>query len=182
MSHNKKSKHSGQLHVSKHRRNKPKLYALHFHELSITQKLHRENAYKVLAMMRNGSSFSAGCIAAKIDPRTARKHISKAMYKRNNRYKPRKNDHLFRNMRTNEFGKDIFVELSNFKEASKLAHYHRAVRDYLQNGDIGQLNSYKGEGVIDSDNIFHPFEVNPKEIIKIHERIEQPEFYSIYEV
>ena len=160
---------------------KRRISAKHLHELSIAQKAQREKSYQVLAMMRNGGSFTASCVTAKIDPRTCKAHISTAIYKRNNRYKPRKNDHLLRNMRTNELGKDIFIELSDFREASKLAHYHRAVRDYFQNGDIGQLNSYKGDGVTDSDGVFHPFETNTTELFNIHERIEQPEFYSIYE-
>ena len=83
-------------------------------------------------------------------------------------------------MRTNELSKSIFVELSSFSESSKLAHYHRAVRSYLENGDVGQLNSYRGEGVTDSDSVFHPFEVDTASLIAIHERMEG-EYYQIYD-
>ncbi len=132
-------------------------------------------------MTKSGSSFTASCAHEKIDPRTVRKHISIALYKRNNRIKPKKFDHLFRNMRTNEQGRDVFVELSDSREATRLAQYHDAVRAYLQNGELGPLNGYSGQGVVDSDGSFHAFETNPKALVTLYERIEQPEFYQIYE-
>lgn len=163
----------------KHRR--PKLSAKHLHELSVAQKIQREKSYRVLAMMKSGESFTLSCSKSKIDPRTVRKHISIALYKRNNRIKPKKRDHLLRNMRTNELGRDVFVELSDSREATRLAQYHDAVRAYLQNGELGPLNGYRGQGVVDSSGDFHAFETNPKALVTLYEQFEQPEFYSVYE-
>ncbi len=166
---------------AKHRRRKLRLYVKHLHELSIAQKVQRDKSYRVLAMMRAGDSYTLCCKNSKIDPRTVRKHISIALYKKNNRIKPKKHDHLLRNMRTNELGKDVFVELSDSREATRLAQYHDAVRAYLQNGELGPLNGYNGQGVVDSSGDFHAFETNPKVLVAMYERIEQPEFYSVYE-
>jgi hypothetical protein len=84
-------------------------------------------------------------------------------------------------MRFPQRDKEVFIELASFSESSLLARFHDAVRAYLNGKGIEELNSYLGKGVTDSSGNFHVFETDPKVIIAIHERIEQPEFYSIYE-
>lgn len=163
------------------RRHKFRLYARHSAELSVVHRAQRGKAYQVLAMMRAGNSFTFSCAQARIDPRTVRKHISIALYKRKNRVRPRRSDHFFRSVRNPSPSKDLYIELSDSREASRLALYFGAVRDFLQNGDAIKLNSYRNQGVVDSGGVFRPFLVNPKVLIMMHERIEEPEFYSIYE-
>jgi hypothetical protein len=117
-----------------------------------------------------------------IGRRTARRYLGKALYKgKGNRIRAHRRDSLLRNMQSNELGRVVFLELADSREATKLSNYHKAVRDYLENGSRELLNSFKDDGVVDSSGIFHGFEVDTAALVELEEKKEDAELYEIYQ-
>lgn len=154
--------------------------ARHWQELSPNQKPRYRKALNVLSQVRNGESYSSACAFQHISRKTARKYLGKALYRgKGNRIKARRADSLFRSLQINENSKIAFIELNRSTEATKVALYHQAVKAYLENGELEPLLSFKDQGVVDSDGVFHVFETRPKVLVEINERKED-EYYEIY--
>jgi len=89
-------------------------------------------------------------------------------------------DRIKRVMRVNTSGKEKSVEIRDSRTASVVGRYHNAVKQFLNTGDKSKLSKFRNKKVKDSKGKLHRLETNPGEIIKINQRIEEPEFYEVY--
>jgi len=89
-------------------------------------------------------------------------------------------DRIKRVMRVNTDGKEKSVEIRDSRTASVVGRYHNAVKQFLNTGDKSKLSKFRNKKVKDSKGKLHRLETNPGEIIKINQRIEEPEFYEVY--
>ncbi len=89
-------------------------------------------------------------------------------------------DRIRRVMRINTDGKEKSVEVKDSRTASVVGRYHNAVKQFLNTGDKSKLSKFRNKKVKDSKGKVHKFETNPDEIIRINQRIEEPEFYEVY--
>lgn len=165
----------------KHSSHKPKLSAMHWNERTPDQKLRYHTALSVLSDLRAGLSYSQACKEHNLDRKTGRRYLGKAIFKCKGRIRARKNDSLLRNMQVSSEGRSLFIELDSSEQATKVAHYNQAVKDYLYDGSQEKLLAFKGEGVTSSSGKFFPFEVDTKKLLEIYERKESFESYEIYE-
>ena len=83
-------------------------------------------------------------------------------------------------MLINEDSKEKSIEVKNSKTAGVIGRYHNAVRNFLNTGDKSNLNKFKNRKIKDSSGKLHRLETNPDEIIRINQKIEEPEFFSVY--
>ena len=167
---------------ARRRRPRLKLYAMQWQQRNEKQKSRYRKSLSVLDRVREGVSYSAACREQQISRATARRYLGKALYKdKSNRIRAHRRDSLLRNLQSKEKGKVVFLELSDSFEATKLSRYHKAVREYLENGSTELLNSFQDDGVVDSSGIFHSFEVNTKVLIELEEKKEDAELYEIYQ-
>ncbi|MDH5463191.1 MAG: hypothetical protein OEY17_04990 [Nitrosopumilus sp.] len=84
-------------------------------------------------------------------------------------------------MLINEDGKEKSVETKNSRTAGIIGRYHNAVKHFLNTGDKSKINKFRNRKIKDSSGKFHILETNTDHIIRINQRIEEPEFFdSIY--
>ncbi|MDH5659121.1 MAG: hypothetical protein OEY17_07250, partial [Nitrosopumilus sp.] len=83
-------------------------------------------------------------------------------------------------MLINEDGKEKSIEVKNSRTAGVIGKYHNAVKHFLNTGDKSKINKFRNRKVKDSSGKIHRLEINPDEIIKINQRIEEPEFFEVY--
>ena len=148
--------------------------------LTPRQKLFRKRSLEVLSESRK-SKGSLSKIARKneISP-SAVIHNTNAFRKKRKRWIPRKFDRIPRMMIINENGKASSIEVNDSRIASKIGRYHSKIREFLNTGDNKKLSKFKNVKIKDSKGVVHTLETNPKQIIEISERVEEPEFPEIY--
>lgn len=103
-----------------------------------------------------------------------------AFKKINNKWIPKKFDRISRVIKINENGKEKSIEIKDSRIASSIGSYHNAVKQFLNTGNKKSLSEFRNKKIKDAYGKLHKFETNPKKIIGINERIEEPEFYEIY--
>ncbi len=181
MSNRRKRRGRKTSHHVKHRgSHKLNLYNISFNKLNKYQKVRREKAYTVLRDMRHkGYSYSYACSVEKINRRTAERYLRTAIYRKHGRILAKPFDTLPREMQVNSAGRSFFIELRGSRSASRMGAYHNAVRDYIYDGKLEMLNTYRNEGITDSSGTFYPFETDTKKLLEIYERKES-ESYEVY--
>lgn len=157
------------------------LYQRPWNKLTSKQKIQREMALKVVSESRrfpdrdpvqiaksNGIKFSDVVRA------------TGAFRKVGNKWIVNPSDEIPRIMHIYSNSNDLIIELNNSRETSLLGQYLDAVRWFIFKNEPERLEAFKNRGVFDSNLKFYPFETDPKKILEIVERREEPEFYSIY--
>ncbi len=104
-----------------------------------------------------------------------------AFKKVNGRWVAKKYDHTSRSMLIGENGKMKSIEVSDFRHAKTIGRYHNAVKFYLNTGDFTKLKKFSKRKIKDSNGNPHSFETNPKIVEKINEKIEEIEFFEVYD-
>ena len=89
-------------------------------------------------------------------------------------------DRIKRVMRVNTSGKEKSVEIRDSRTASVVGRYHNAVKQFLNTGDKTKLSKFRNKKIKDSKGKLHRLETNPDEIIRINQRIEEIEYYEVY--
>ena len=89
-------------------------------------------------------------------------------------------DRIKRVMRINSGGKEKSVEIKDSRTASVVGRYHNAVKQFLNTGNRTKLSKFRNKKVKDSSGKLHLLETNSEKIIRINQRIEEPEFYEMY--
>jgi hypothetical protein len=108
-------------------------------------------------------------------------HHTNGFKKVNNRWTAKKYDHTPRSMLISENGKLQSVQVSDSRHAKTIGRYHNAVKFYLDTGDYTKLKKFTKRKIKDSDGIIHSFETNPKLVQEINEKIEEIEFFEVYD-
>ena len=150
-------------------------------KLSPRQKMLREKSLAVLSELRNTKTKTLPQAANdnNITVKNVIKHTN-GFKKVNGRQVVKKWDRIKRVMRVNTDGKEKSIEIRDSRTASVVGRYHNAVKQFLNTGDKTKLSKFRNKKVKDSKGKLHRLETNPDEIIKINQRIEEPEFYEVY--
>jgi hypothetical protein len=157
------------------------LYKRPWRKLSPRQKLLREKSLAVMSELRNNKTKSLPQAANDngITVKNVIKHTN-GFKKVNGKPVVKRWDRITRVMRINTGRKEKSVEIKDSRTASVVGRYHNAVKQFLNTGDKSKLKQFRNKKVKDHKGISHRFETNPGEIIRINQRIEEPEFYEVY--
>ena len=157
------------------------LYKRPWKRLTPRQRVLRTKSLEVLSTLRNSKSSSINAASNQNDiaPSTVMNHTN-GFKKVNGRLVVKKWDVVPRVMLINENRKEKSIEVKNSRTAGVIGKYHNAVKHFLNTGDKTKLNRFKNRRVKDLSGRFHRLETNPSEIIKINQRIEEPEFFEVY--
>ena len=152
-------------------------------KLSPRQKLLREKSLTVLSELRNTKSKTISQ-AANDNNITIKNVIKHTNGFKNVNGKPvvKRWDRIKRMMRVNTDGQEKSVEVKDSRTASVVGRYHNAVKQFLNTGDKSKLSKFRNKKVKDSKGKLHRLETRPDEIIRINQRIEEPEFYEVYNI
>ena len=150
-------------------------------KLSPRQKLLREKSLAVLTELRNSKTKTLPQAANDNDitVKNVIKHTN-GFKKVNGKLAVKRWDRIQRVMRINSKSKEKSVTIIDSRTASVVGRYHNAVKHFLNTGDKTKLSKFKNKKVKDGKGKSHTFETNPDEIIKINQRIEEHEFFEIY--
>ena len=150
-------------------------------KLSPRQKLLREKSLTVLSELRNTKSktISQAANDNNITVKNVIKHTN-GFKKVNGKPVVKRWDRIKRVMRVNTGGNEKSLEIRDSRTASVVGRYHNAVKQFLNTGDKTKLKQFRNKKVRDSKGKLHKLETNPDEIIRINQRIEEPEFYEVY--
>ena len=150
-------------------------------KLSPRQKLLREKSLTVISELRNTKSKTLPQ-AANDNNITAKNVIlhTNGFKKVNGKPVVKRWDRIRRVMRVNTDKKEKSVEIRDSRTASVVGRYHNAVKQFLNTGDKSKLSKFRNKKVKDSKGKLHKLETNPDEIIRINQRIEEPEYYEVY--
>jgi hypothetical protein len=108
-------------------------------------------------------------------------HHTNGFKKVNNRLVVKKYDHTSRSMIISENGKMQSITISDSRHAKTIGRYHNAVKFYLDTGDKSKLKKFSKRKIKDSDGNLHSFETDPKIVQEINEKIEEIEFFPVYD-
>ena len=158
------------------------LHQKHWNELTPRQKMLREKSLIVLAETRNSKNKTLSQAAKEnnISSQTVVKHTN-GFKKINGRLVVKKWDRISRPMRINADGKETSIEIRDSRTASVVGRYHNAVKQFLNTGDKTKLQKFRSKKVKDVNGKIYKLETDPAKIISIHEKIEEPEFYELYQ-
>ena len=150
-------------------------------KLSPRQKLLREKSLAVLTELRSSKTKTLPQAANDNDitVKNVIKHTN-GFKKTNGRLVVKRWDRIKRVMRINSSGEEKSIEIRDSRTASVVGRYHNAVKQFLNTGDKTKLSKFRNKKVKDSKGKLHKLETNPDEIIRINQRIEEPEFYEVY--
>ena len=148
--------------------------------LNPREKSVRHKSLQVLSeVRRNKKSLSQASKEQGISIKSVIKNTN-SFKKTGNRWKPKTYDHISRVMKINENGKTISIEINDSRTASLIGRYHNAVKKYRDSGDSSELHKFKDKTIKDAKGNLHTFETDTEALDEIHERIEDIEFYDIY--
>ena len=156
------------------------LYKRPWRKLSPRQKLLREKSLTVISELRNTKSKSLPQVANDNDitVKNVIKHTN-GFKKVNGKSVVKRWGRIKRMMRINTDGKEKSVEIKDSRIASVVGRYHNAVKQFLNTVDKTKLKQFRNKKIKDSKGKLHRLETTD-EIIKINQRIEEPEFYEVY--
>ena len=157
------------------------LYKRPWRKLSPRQKLLREKSLAVISELRNSKTKTLPQAANDngISVKNVLKHTN-GFKKVNGKPVVKRWDRIKRMMRVNTAGKEKSIEIRDSRTASIVGRYHNAVKQFLNTGDKTKLKQFRNKKVKDSKGKLYRLETNPDEIIKINQRVEEPEFYEVY--
>jgi len=160
---------------------KSPLYKKAWDDLTPKQKALREKSLAVLVEAKR-TRKSASRIAKDhgISFGTVQTHTN-AFKKVNGKWTPKKFDKIQRPMLISENGKLRSVLLSDSRHARTNGRYYNAVKHFLNTGDDSKLRKFAKKKIRDSSGKLHSFETNPKLVLEINERIEEIEFFRVYD-
>jgi len=150
-------------------------------KLSPRQKLLREKSLAVISAMRNNKTKTLPQEANNnnITVKNVILHTN-GFKKVNGKLAVKRWDRIQRIMRINSRGKEKSVTITDSRTASVVGRYHNAVKHFLNTGEKVKLDQFKNKRVKDASGKIYRFETNPEKIIQINQRIEEPEFFEIY--
>jgi len=162
-------------------KSKTPLYKRAWRRLTPRQKHLRTKSLEVLSTLRKSKSDSIRTVSSRnnIAPSTVI-HNTNGFKKVDNRLVVKQWDIVPRVMLINENGKEKSIEIKNSRTAGVIGRYFNSIKHFLNTGDKSKLNKFKNKKIKDSSGKIHRLETNPDEIIRINQRIEEPEFYEVY--
>jgi len=150
--------------------------------LSPKQKALREKSLTVLSEARKSNKKSLSRLAREhqISIRTIQNNTN-ALKKVNKRWQAKKIDKIHRVMKINEDGKEVSVHINDSRTASLIGRYANATKLLLNNGEVKRLKKFRNKKIKDVNGNIHTLETNSAKIIEINQKIEDNEFYELYQ-
>ena len=157
------------------------LFQRPWRKLSPRQKLLREKSLAVISELRNTKNKTLPQAANDHDitVKNVIRHTN-GFKKTNGKLVVKRWDRIKRVMRVNTDGKEKSIEIKDSRTASVVGRYHNAVKQFLNTGDKTKLSKFRNKKVKDSKGKMHRLETDPQKIVAINQRIEEPEFYEVY--
>jgi len=158
-----------------------RLFQKPWRKLTPRQKSTRIKSLTVLVQSRK-TKKSPSVIAR--DHNTSFKTVqnnTNAFKKVNGKWVPKRFDKVSRSMLISEKGKLQSIEVADSRHARTIGRYHNAVKFYLDNGDSSKLKKFSKRKIKDSDGNVHSFETRLERVEEINERIEEIEFFEVYD-
>lgn len=150
-------------------------------ELTPKQKALREKSLSVLVQSRKtGKSPTRLAKQIGISFRTVQTHTN-AFKKINGKLVAKRFDKIPRSMLISENGRLHSITVSDSRHAKTIGRYHNAVKQYLNTGDYAKLKKFSKKQIRDSSGKLHSFETDPKLVLEINEKIEEIEFFRVYD-
>lgn len=148
--------------------------------------VHEREAYQkslqVLSEMRQGKSLSRAAREVGVSPDTVRRYVGSAFEPRpGGRFAAKPSDRLYRRMKFLDERGQLSVEPANSREASKLAQYWAAVRQYLQDGDVRPLRRFERMRLRLRDKSVRRFVTDPDRLDDLA-RAGEVSFEDLYEL
>jgi len=160
---------------------KKKLFKKSWKDLTPRQRATREKALAVLVQSRKtGKPPTKIARQVGIPFRIVQTHTN-AFKKVDGKWIPKKFDKIPRSMLISENGKLRSITVSDSRHAKTIGRYHNAVKQYLNSGDVSKLKKFAKRKIRDSDGKLHSFETDPVLVQEINERIEEIEFFEVYD-
>jgi hypothetical protein len=132
--------------------------------------------------VRNGeSSFTKAVKQSKLSKKEILQYVGSAFRKKGRVWVASKTDNLQRPMLIFSNGKRKSIIVKDSKNASIIGNYFDAIGRYREHNDITKLKKFEGVKVYDKNGNSYILETDINEIIKIYERIEDVEFFEIYD-
>ena len=157
------------------------LYKRPWRKLSARQKAVRTRSLSVLSELRKSKSKSVQDVARQNGIRVSTVMNNTNGFKNvNGRLVVKKWDVVPRMMLIHEDGEEKSVEVKNSRTGGVIGRYHNAIKYFLNTGDRTKLKQFRNKKTKDSGGKIHKFETDTEKIIKINQRIEEPEFYEVY--
>lgn len=152
-----------------------------WNKLTPRQKLFRKRSLEVLSISRKSSkSLSKISRGLGISVRTVINNTN-AFKKTNNKWTPKKFDKVSRSMLISQDGKMQSIHISDSRHARTIGQYHNAVKHYLSTGDSAKLVKFAKRKIKDSNGMLHFFETRLQTVQEINEKIEEIEFFEVYD-
>jgi len=157
------------------------LFQRPWRKLTPRQKLLREKSLTVLSELRNTKSKTISQAVNNNNITVSNVILHTNGFKKvNGKPVVKRWDRIKRAMRISSGGKEKSIEIQDSRTASVVGRYHNAIKQFLNTGDETKLSKFRNKKVKDSKGKLHRLETNPDEIIRISQRIEEPEFYEVY--
>lgn len=157
------------------------IYKKHWKELTARQKALRERSLSVLVEARRTRKSLSRISSDHCIPLKTVLNYTNAFKKIRGRWKPKKFDNIPRSMLISENGKLRSVMVSDSRHARTIGRYHNAVKQYLNSGNVKQLEKFSKKQIRDSEGKLHSFETDPDLVQEINEKIEEIEFFQVYD-
>lgn len=150
-------------------------------KLTPRQKLLREKSLAVISELRNSKTKTLPQAANdnNISVKNVIKHTN-GFKKVNGKPVVKRWDRIQRVMRINSKGKEKSVTIVDSRTASVVGRYHNSIKYFLNTGDKTKLSKFRNNKIKDSKGKTYRLETSPDEIIRINQRIEEPEYFEIY--
>lgn len=136
----------------------------------------RERAIQVLYNLRYGKSVAESIKNIEISEVNLKKHLGKAIYKKQGVWIARKHDFIQRPMLFYENGKITSVVVRGSRDATKVSKYMHAVYRAVEHNDLIELNKFKRHSITDADGKKRKFETRLEKLMEFSEQKEEPEF------
>jgi hypothetical protein len=156
------------------------IYKRRWNKLTPRQKSLRVKSLAILNTMRNtNKTIHQATSENNISTDTVMKNTN-GLKKENGIFVAKRWDRIPRIMKINSDGKEKSIEIKDSRTASVVGRYHNAIKQFLNTGDKTRLQKFRNKKVKDAFGNIHRFETDTQKIIRINERIEEPEFYEVY--
>lgn len=149
-------------------------------DLTEDQRFARERALEALGLMRSdGLSLRVAASRAQTTPRTVRKYAGPALRKVDGQYVAARSDNLLRRLAIPTSEGQVGVLVRSSRDASLLADYRNAVREYLYTGDTSALQRFRGKTITDANGKRWPLPTDERTLKRLA-RAGVVRFESIY--
>ena len=137
--------------------------------------------FAALKLLHNGQSQKAAAQAVGVSADRLRRFTSGYQLAHWDGRKWVMTDNFPRQVKVATKGQYKVVTAADFDEASKAGSFSNAIKAFLDSNEVEHLLPFIGEGVIDVNRKFRPFETEPNELYRLAE-LDTPAFHEVYRI